>query len=944
MGKSSASCFKIITCAGESQDYEDLQAPENKGSSDRRRWSFRKRSARHRVLSNTVGSEAPSSVNKENPDSPAVKFSEQADFTAAEKPSVIHLTEEKAELPTQLDSKLSETQSEVEDDCKKDTTFDEPSIIIIQAAIRRLLSQQVLLKQKNIIKLQAAVRGHIVRRHAVGTLRCVQAIIKMQALVRARHAGRLDNNDPTILGKKEDHPNTRYTYVSIEKLLSNAFARQLMESTPRNKPINIKCDPSKSDSAWKWLERWMSASSVSSTGSPESESTVENLELPDGQVDIVTASDCSAELKDLNSTLGASAVSSETHLISRDLTNLHSARSMSPASGLSNLHEVDQLNSTTDGTESALIEMKEKDFIEVVEVKSLPQKDENTLEQIEAEAKKLSRKASKPAFVAAHSKFEALTSAKLAPSSTQDLDETGLDKDRFSLSTDQTPKSTGNKVPDNAAVSAATSALPIGSECGTELSISSTLDSPDRSEAGANEIEQEMKASDDTKHFKTDKNTEIEADGKTPTAPETNSFTDTNVSKIYVSVDSAAVESLDSINAEDSPSVEKMQEAKLADVQLEVESDASPRSHLTVPESQVSVKPKKRKGEKSDSSSRKNRSSSSDKNRSKESVSRTGLEQLQEPKAAGKRRNSFGSGSKPDHKEQEPRDSSSSNSLPSYMQVTESAKAKAIANGSPRSSPDVHDKDIYIKKRHSLPGANERQGSPRIQRSLSQAQQNTKGTATMHSPQGIISAVNYQLLKIVVYSDQQLKFLSCAMLLLYNIFNAVRALFLSLLSLIFVFRQEMAAVSMKLFETNRVVLDRRIQVFWATASVFFFCEEAIGIVRIVVVRGRDVGIWMNFLCNSAVLMFFYVGLVEFFGQNELKCSCVDLCLYAILRIGDEPRHKRFLSPDNMAVADEHGRILFVVHQSPRNINKRLMGRTIEDRHWTRGFKFDGLET
>lgn len=38
------------------------------------------------------------------------------------------------------------------------------------------------------VKLQAAVRGHLVRMHAVGTLRCVQAIVKMQILVRARHA------------------------------------------------------------------------------------------------------------------------------------------------------------------------------------------------------------------------------------------------------------------------------------------------------------------------------------------------------------------------------------------------------------------------------------------------------------------------------------------------------------------------------------------------------------------------------------------------------------------------------------------------------------------------------------------------------------------------------------------------------------------------------------
>ncbi|EPS61778.1 hypothetical protein M569_13015, partial [Genlisea aurea] len=78
----------------------------------------------------------------------------------------------------------------------------------------------------------------------------------------------------------------------------------------------------------------------------------------------------------------------------------------------------------------------------------------------------------------------------------------------------------------------------------------------------------------------------------------------------------------------------------------------------------------------------------------------------------------------------------SSNFLPSYMQATESARAKAIVNVSPRSSPDVIDREqLYNKKRHSLPGSsNERQESPRIQRSLSQAQQNGKGNGTQ-SPQ-----------------------------------------------------------------------------------------------------------------------------------------------------------------------------------------------------------------
>ncbi|KDO84782.1 hypothetical protein CISIN_1g045606mg [Citrus sinensis] len=66
------------------------------------------------------------------------------------------------------------------------------------------------------------------------------------------------------------------------------------------------------------------------------------------------------------------------------------------------------------------------------------------------------------------------------------------------------------------------------------------------------------------------------------------------------------------------------------------------------------------------------------------------------------------------------------------MQATESARAKIQANNSPRSSPDVQDRDTYIKKRHSLPVANGRHGSPRIQRSLSQAQQGAKGNGTLH--------------------------------------------------------------------------------------------------------------------------------------------------------------------------------------------------------------------
>lgn len=61
-----------------------------------------------------------------------------------------------------------------------------------------------LLKQKNAIKLQAAVRGHLVRRHAVGTLRCIQAIVKMQTLVRKRRTCLLEDGSGTSENQRED--------------------------------------------------------------------------------------------------------------------------------------------------------------------------------------------------------------------------------------------------------------------------------------------------------------------------------------------------------------------------------------------------------------------------------------------------------------------------------------------------------------------------------------------------------------------------------------------------------------------------------------------------------------------------------------------------------------------------------------------------------------------
>ncbi|KAI3460374.1 hypothetical protein Pfo_017037 [Paulownia fortunei] len=793
MGKSTASCFKIISCGSDSVDHDGLQSPESKASSDGRGWSFRKRSARHRVLSNTVISEAPSSANKESPESTAADLQAQPNLTVPEKTSVIQWTEQKNELSAQMDSKLSDIIAAREDDCRADATLDESSIILIQTAIRGYLAQIMLLKQKNAIKLQAAVRGHLVRRHAVGTLRCVQAIVKMQALVRARrdrlfaegsgdfekqnkNSGK-DNVNPTLLrSRREAKPNGNYTYTTIEKLLSNKFARQLMESTPRTKSINIKCDPLKSDSAWKWLERWMSVSSASNeepqeSGSGAEQHEKENVGHSDSKEDVLVPSDFHSESKDFKSVVGTSAETSENddNLITYDADNLdlHACSSIPHSSSHHKLQNIDESNSRYEITESGPIELKETDLISKVQPKSLPDKDETGNEQDipnlkmfstklpETEAKKNSRKPSNPAFVAAQSKFEELSSAATsAKLTTLSSDDPGVESsfDKVSVSTDPPFRSREIGLNDTS-ISNASAVQVAGSECGTELSISSTLDSPERSEAGVNDLEQESKILDATDHPRRRENFGLEANGKSSILGTELSYANINQLESYESVDSAAGECVNSVISADSSPLEKKVEADQSNLQVELRSEAShlvyksspeasPGSHMIVPESQttpssqVSVKPKKSKGENRESN-RKNRSSSPDKRflptPNHDSASQSSLEQLQKEHKTGKRRNSFGS-AKPDCADQEPRDSSSSNSLPSYMQATESARAKAISNGSPRSSPDVQDKDIFIKNRHSLPGTNGRQGSPRIHRSLSQAQQNAKGNG-IQSPQ-----------------------------------------------------------------------------------------------------------------------------------------------------------------------------------------------------------------
>ncbi|KAJ0678062.1 putative IQ motif, EF-hand binding protein [Helianthus annuus] len=784
MGRSTSSCFKIISCGciNESIDQTHVSS-QNKGH-DKPGWGFGRKSSPSQVPSNAVVTEKISSTSsKEIPEPIIISSEPQITSNISEKTPDNIWTEEARNSITKnaaVSATATKTASE-EDDVKCEPVPDEPeseyesAVFVIQAAVRRFLAERQLVKHKNVVKLQAAVRGHLVRSHAVGTLRCVQAIVKMQALVRARREKGVQNAGI----------NATPTHVSIEKLLSNRLARQLLESTPKTKQINIKCDPSKSDSAWNWLERWMSVSAPE-TLQPHTPDHDQDkvVNFTESEVKMVISANNFGEAtvryeekenlikieEDSNVKTHEEEPISESVVIPESETKPIPIPE-NPVSDTKPKPEPipEDPESETEPKpipENPVSETEPKPIPEnpVSESKPEPEPEpisenpvsetklehaakQHATDQTDPEERKNvfgSRKAINPAFIAAQSRFEELTSPKTnplkSPNSVKQDDEPGsgsgppadIGSDKNDAASTFSPADVGSsdlRKPDNEVVACAdvgstapgaklvTDAEPRddgsrvvqngGSECGTELSITSTLDSPDQ-------FETENKKSEGVKVL--------------------NDVVDNENNSIDIAVPEKQVdEKLDDTDTELEPeSSHHVDKSNEHEPPFQSSVSESPQSHMTnlesqgTPSSQISTTSKKTRSDKKVSSQTQTRKSwsyskkSSPVSSSVDSGLRSSLEQLPKDPKPVKRRLATGS-PKPDHSDHEP-------SVPGYMQATESARAKAVPTSSPRSSPDVHDKETYSKKRHSLPSAvNSRHDSPRMQRSLTQALQTTKG-------------------------------------------------------------------------------------------------------------------------------------------------------------------------------------------------------------------------
>ncbi|KAJ8547335.1 hypothetical protein K7X08_010921 [Anisodus acutangulus] len=102
------------------------------------------------------------------------------------------------------------------------SAFEGAAAVKIQALFRGYLARKALNALKGLVKLQALVRGHLVRKQAASTLRCIQALVTVQARARAQRIRMAEDENPnhprqSVHRKSTQDNKFRHSYQDYEE-------------------------------------------------------------------------------------------------------------------------------------------------------------------------------------------------------------------------------------------------------------------------------------------------------------------------------------------------------------------------------------------------------------------------------------------------------------------------------------------------------------------------------------------------------------------------------------------------------------------------------------------------------------------------------------------------------------------------------------------------------
>ncbi|KAG5230653.1 calmodulin-binding family protein [Salix suchowensis] len=146
---------------------------------------------------------------------------------------------------------------------------EEVSAVKIQSAFRGYLARRALRALKALVKLQALVRGHIVRKQTADMLRRMQTLVRLQARARA---SRSHVSDSWHTASKSSH--SRYAVPAsppkdhLFRASSTKFdGPSILKRCGSNANFRESIDFDKLKSGSNWLDRWMEESLWNDHGS-----------------------------------------------------------------------------------------------------------------------------------------------------------------------------------------------------------------------------------------------------------------------------------------------------------------------------------------------------------------------------------------------------------------------------------------------------------------------------------------------------------------------------------------------------------------------------------------------------------------------------------------------------------------------------------------------------